>query len=79
MEEIVRDELNVKEVVFRDNEEELVEYKAKANFRVLGKQLGKDMKARGRAHRSPPGPRRSSRCSAGSSVKVDAGGPHRSS
>jgi isoleucyl-tRNA synthetase len=45
MEEILRDELNVKEVVFRDDEEELVEYQAKANFRVLGKELGKDMKA----------------------------------
>ena len=45
MEEILRDELNVKRVVFRSNEEELVEYSAKANFRVLGKDLGKDMKA----------------------------------
>ncbi|HCM27373.1 MAG: isoleucine--tRNA ligase [Treponema sp. GWB1_62_6] len=45
MEEIIREELNVKSVVFRDNEEELVEYQAKANFRVLGKELGKDMKA----------------------------------
>jgi isoleucyl-tRNA synthetase len=35
----------VKKVVFRANEEELVEYSAKANFRVLGKELGKDMKA----------------------------------
>ena len=45
MEEILRDELNVKKVIFRTNEEELVEYSAKANFRVLGKELGKDMKA----------------------------------
>ncbi|TFG84698.1 MAG: isoleucine--tRNA ligase, partial [Spirochaetales bacterium] len=44
MEDIIRDELNVKEVVFRDDEEELVRYTAKANFRVLGKELGKDMK-----------------------------------
>jgi len=44
MEEIIREELNVKTVVFRDNEEDLVEYQAKANFRVLGKELGKDMK-----------------------------------
>jgi isoleucyl-tRNA synthetase len=28
-----------------DNEEALVEYEVKANFRVLGKELGKDMKA----------------------------------
>jgi isoleucyl-tRNA synthetase len=45
MEDIIREELNVKAVVFRDNEEDLVEYQAKANFRVLGKELGKDMKA----------------------------------
>jgi isoleucyl-tRNA synthetase len=45
MEEIIREELNVKQVVFRDNEEDLVEYEVKANFRVLGKELGKDMKA----------------------------------
>ena len=44
MEEIIREELNVKKVIFRDNEEELVEYEARANFRVLGKELGKDMK-----------------------------------
>jgi isoleucyl-tRNA synthetase len=44
MEDLVKEELNVKSVLFRENEDELVEYKAKANFRVLGKQLGKDMK-----------------------------------
>jgi isoleucyl-tRNA synthetase len=45
MQDIIMEELNVKEVVFRENEEELVEYQAKANFKVLGRQLGKDMKA----------------------------------
>jgi isoleucyl-tRNA synthetase len=45
MEDIIREELNVKEVIFRDNEEELVVYEVKANFRILGKMLGKDMKA----------------------------------
>ncbi|MCL2007744.1 MAG: isoleucine--tRNA ligase [Treponema sp.] len=44
MEEIIQEELNVKNVVFKDNEEDLVEYEAKANFRILGKELGKDMK-----------------------------------
>jgi isoleucyl-tRNA synthetase len=44
MEDFIRDELNVKEVIFRENEEELVEYQAKANFRKLGKELGKDMR-----------------------------------
>jgi len=45
MEDLIRDELNVKEVIFQDNEESLVEYSAKANFKVLGKQLGASMKA----------------------------------
>ncbi|MCE5257014.1 MAG: DUF5915 domain-containing protein, partial [Spirochaetaceae bacterium] len=43
MEDILRDELNVKSIIFRENEEDLVEYSAKPNYRVLGKQLGKDM------------------------------------
>ncbi|GMO59803.1 MAG: isoleucine--tRNA ligase [Treponemataceae bacterium] len=45
MEEIIRDELNVKKIVFHEREEELVEYRAKANFRTLGKELGQKMKA----------------------------------
>jgi isoleucyl-tRNA synthetase len=45
MEDIIREELNVKDVVFGDHEEDLVEYEVKANFRILGKELGKDMKA----------------------------------
>ncbi len=44
MEESIREELNVKEVIFHDKEEDLVEYSAKANFRVLGKELGASMK-----------------------------------
>jgi isoleucyl-tRNA synthetase len=44
MADIIQEELNVKEVIFRENEEELVEYKAQANYRVLGKQLGPHMK-----------------------------------
>ncbi|MCL2808837.1 MAG: isoleucine--tRNA ligase [Treponema sp.] len=45
MADIIREELNVKEIIFSDNEEDLVEYEVKANFRALGKELGKDMKA----------------------------------
>ncbi|HUV08154.1 MAG TPA: isoleucine--tRNA ligase, partial [Spirochaetia bacterium] len=41
---IIKEELNVKEVIFRENEEELVVYRAQPNFRKLGKELGKDMK-----------------------------------
>lgn len=44
MEDTIAEELNVKKVIFHEREDELVEYKAKANFRVLGKQLGKSMK-----------------------------------
>lgn len=47
MRDLIREELNVKEVVFRENEDQLVEYRARANFRILGKVLGKDMKAGG--------------------------------
>jgi isoleucyl-tRNA synthetase len=45
MADIISEELNVKEVIFSDNEEALVEYEVKANFRILGKELGKDMKS----------------------------------
>jgi isoleucyl-tRNA synthetase len=45
MEELIKEELNVRSIVFRENEEELVVYSAKANYKVLGKQLGADMKA----------------------------------
>ena len=45
MADLLGEELNVKEVLFRENEEDLVEYSAKANFKVLGRKLGKDMKA----------------------------------
>ncbi|MCR5187378.1 MAG: isoleucine--tRNA ligase, partial [Treponema sp.] len=44
MEESIREELNVKKVEFHDREDELVEYSAKANFKVLGKELGPLMK-----------------------------------
>ncbi len=45
MADLLAEELNVKDVLFRDNEEELVEYSAVANFKVLGRKMGKDMKA----------------------------------
>ncbi|MCR5607166.1 MAG: isoleucine--tRNA ligase [Treponema sp.] len=44
MKDTILEELNVKEVIFHEREDELVEYKAKANFKVLGKQLGGKMK-----------------------------------
>lgn len=42
---LIADELNVKEVEFESNEEAFVSIEAKANFRVLGKKVGKLMNA----------------------------------
>jgi len=44
MEQIIAEELNVKEVAIRGDESALVSYNAKANFKVLGSTLGKQMK-----------------------------------
>ena len=41
---LLLDELNIKELVLTENEEDLVRLSAQANFRVLGKRLGKRMK-----------------------------------
>ena len=45
MKATIAEELNVKSVEFHDKEADLVEYGAKANFKVLGKILGGKMKA----------------------------------
>lgn len=45
MKDAIAEELNVKTVEFHDHESDLVEYSAKANFKVLGKKLGPKMKA----------------------------------
>jgi isoleucyl-tRNA synthetase len=42
---LIAEELNVKEVNFGKNEDEFVSLKVKPNFRVLGKKVGKRMKA----------------------------------
>lgn len=42
---LIAEELNVKQVLFSSNEKEFVSLKAKPNFRVLGKKVGKLMKA----------------------------------
>ena len=44
MSDLIKEELNVKEVVFSDKEDSLVTFSAKANFKVLGAKLGKSMK-----------------------------------
>jgi len=54
MQDIIKEELNVKQVVLKENEEDLVEYVIKPNYRTLGKTLGKDMKtAAGRIEKLP--------------------------
>ncbi len=44
MSDIILEELNVKDVIIQSDESSLVEYSAKANFKVLGKKLGPKMK-----------------------------------
>jgi isoleucyl-tRNA synthetase len=74
MEEIIREELNVKDVVFGDNEEDLVEYEVKANFRVLGKELGRDMKAAAAKIETLSHPEIQSLLE-GATLALDVGGP----
>ena len=44
MEDSIIEELNVKEVIFHEREYDMVDYTAKANYKVLGKKLGNQMK-----------------------------------
>jgi isoleucyl-tRNA synthetase len=44
MEDLIKEELNVKQVLFSDKEDALVNLSAKANYKVLGSKLGKNMK-----------------------------------
>jgi isoleucyl-tRNA synthetase len=43
-EDLIKDELNVRELVFIDKADDFVEFRTKPNFRVLGKRLGPRMK-----------------------------------
>ena len=45
MKDIIAEELNIKEIHILKNEQEHVTYSAKAQFHILGKQLGKNMKS----------------------------------
>ena len=42
---LIAEELNVKKIEFTHDEDQFVSLKAKPNFRVLGKKVGKLMKA----------------------------------
>ncbi len=44
MEDSIIEELNVKEVIFHEREYDMVDYTAKAAYKVLGKKLGNQMK-----------------------------------
>ncbi len=52
---LIEDELNVREVRFTEDPERFVTFLVKPNFRVLGKRLGKDMKACAKALGAMPG------------------------
>jgi isoleucyl-tRNA synthetase len=52
--DLVRDELNVKDVVFDDRESELVDLVVKANFKSLGPRLGRDVQKVARAIQELP-------------------------
>ncbi|MCB9745042.1 MAG: isoleucine--tRNA ligase [Alphaproteobacteria bacterium] len=43
--ELLRDELNVREVRFSEEPERFVDFRVKPNYKALGRRLGKDMKA----------------------------------
>lgn len=45
LKQIVAEELNVREVIFGDDETALAELKAKANFKTLGRKFGKQVQA----------------------------------
>ncbi len=52
---LLQDELNVREVRFTEDPGQFVDFEVKPNFRVLGRRLGKDMKACAKLLRSMPG------------------------
>jgi len=49
MADLVRDELNVKEIRFDEREDDLVTFTVKANFKTLGPKLGKDVQRAAKA------------------------------
>ena len=44
LEGYLKEELNVQEIDYRADEENFIEFKARPNFPILGKRLGKKMK-----------------------------------
>ena len=67
MGDLVRDELNVKNIVFDERESELVDITVKANFKSLGPKLGRDMQRAAKAIATLP---------LETVLAVEAGTPH---
>ena len=68
--EIVEDELNVKEVIFKESMEDFTKYTFKPQFRVLGPKVGKDMGAVKQALLSLPGAQAKAEMDRTGSLKV---------
>ena len=68
--EIVEDELNVKEVIFKESMEDFTKYTFKPQFRVLGPKVGKDMGAVKQALLSLPGAQAKAELDKTGSLKV---------
>ena len=68
--EIVEDELNVKEVIFKESMEDFTKYTFKPQFRVLGPKVGKDMGAVKQALLNLPGAQAKAELDKTGSLKV---------
>ena len=68
--EIVEDELNVKEVIFKESMEDFTKYTFKPQFRVLGPKVGKDMGAVKQALLNLPGAQAKAEMDKTGSLKV---------
>jgi isoleucyl-tRNA synthetase len=67
MVDLVRDELNVKQVVFDEREDDLVTFTVKANFKSLGPRLGRDVQRAAKAIAALP---------VTTVLAIEAGTPH---
>ncbi|MGH7482901.1 MAG: DUF5915 domain-containing protein, partial [Longimicrobiales bacterium] len=71
--DVVRAELNVKDLHFLERATDLVHYRVEPNFRVLGPRLGPQMKAVAEAVRALPA-ERVAELRAGRDIELEAGG-----
>ncbi len=73
----ITDELNIKELVFIDDPADLVTYKIKPNFRLLGPKFGKNMPQVGKALNSLDPREVASKARAGEAIQVEVAGEAR--